>query len=61
MIRAILFAVIFAVLALVAFALLAPLIFQGNLRAAGAIAFPVVMLVGGGFGFWFGLRQSRRR
>jgi hypothetical protein len=61
MARAIGFAVLFAVVGLVAFALLAPLTFPGgDLSRIGTTAFPVIVLVGGGIGLAIGLRSSRR-
>lgn len=61
MARAIGFAVLFAVVGLVAFALIAPLAFpDGDMRRIGAAAFPVVVLVGGGIGFAIGLRRRSR-
>jgi hypothetical protein len=62
MIKALLFALLFAVVGLVAFALLAPLIFHGaNSRKLGAAAFPVIVLACGGFGFVFGLRSRKKQ
>jgi high-affinity K+ transport system ATPase subunit B len=65
MIRASLFALTFAVVGLVAFALLAPflvpLFFHGvDYRKVGADAFGVIVLVCGASGFVFGLRRSKK-
>jgi hypothetical protein len=62
MIKSILFALLFAAVGAVAFALLAPLLFQGaDLRKLGAAAFPVIVLVCGGAGFVFGLRRGKKQ
>jgi hypothetical protein len=62
MLKAILFAVVFVIVGAVAFALLAPLLFQGaDFRKLGAAAFPVILLVCGGAGFFFGLRRSKKQ
>jgi len=62
MIKAILFAVLFVVVGAVAFALLAPLLFRGgDFRKIGTAAFPVILLVCGGAGFFFGLRRSKKQ
>lgn len=58
MLRAFGFAILFAVVGLIAFALIAPLILRGgNMRGIGAAAFPIILLVGGGIGFVIGLRR----
>jgi hypothetical protein len=60
--QAILWAVIFAVVVLVVFPFIAPLIFRGeSMRQSGALAFPILLLLGGGAGFAFGLRRSRNK
>jgi len=62
MIKAIVFAVLFVVVGAVAFALLAPLLFRGgDFRKIGAAAVPVILLVCGGAGFFFGLRRSKKQ
>jgi hypothetical protein len=62
MIKAILFALLFVVTGTVAFSLLAPLLFRGaDLRKLGSVAFPVILVVCGGVGFFFGLRRSKKQ
>ena len=62
MIKALLFALLFAVVGLVAFAFIGPLFFHGkDARKAGAVAFPVIVLVCGGAGFVFGLRRKKKQ
>lgn len=62
MVRAIGFAVLFSIVGLVAFALIAPLVSpDGDLRQIGAAAFPIIVLVSGGIGFAIGLRRTRNR
>lgn len=62
MIKALLFALLFVVAGLVAFAFIGPLFFHGeDARKAGAVAFPVVVLVCGGAGFVFGLRRKKKQ
>lgn len=62
MLKAVLFAFLFAVAGVAVFALLAPLVFHGaDFRKVGAAAFPVILLVGGGTGFFFGLRRSKKK
>jgi hypothetical protein len=55
--KAFLYAVLFAVIGMVVFALLAPLLFpDANPRRLGQLAGPVIFLVAGGLGFvvgWF--------
>jgi hypothetical protein len=49
--RALLFAVLFAVIGLIVFALLAPLLFpNGDQRKLGAAAGPIIFVVAGGTG-----------
>jgi uncharacterized RDD family membrane protein YckC len=60
MLRSILFAVLFIVIGLVGFALVAPLIFSGDTRKIGAMAFPVIVLACGLAGFWFGSRKRKK-
>lgn len=60
MLKAILFAVLFAIIGLVIFAFIGPLIFSGNPRKMGAIAAPVIVIVCGAAGFWFGLSRKRK-
>lgn len=60
MIKALLFALLFAVIGLVAFGLLAPLLFYGaDFRELGAKAFSVVVFVCGGVGFVIGWRRKK--
>lgn len=59
MLRAILFAVLFIIIGGVAFALVAPLIFRGDLQKVGATAFPFIILICGGTGFALGRRRGR--
>jgi hypothetical protein len=60
-IKAFLYAILFIVVGLVVFALIAPLIFQAeHVRRAAASAFPVIVVVCGAMGFWHGLRRSRK-
>ena len=63
MIKALLFALLFAVVGLVAFAFIGPLFIHGAdaNRKAGAVAFPVIVLVCGGAGFVFGLRRKKKQ
>ena len=62
MVKAILFAIVFSVVGLVVFALIAPLIFPNEyLRKVGQSAFPIIVLVLGGIGFVIGLRRRTRR
>jgi hypothetical protein len=62
MIKPLLFALLFAVLGLIVFALLAPLIFAGaDFRALGAAAFPVIVVSCGGIGFVVGLLRRKRK
>jgi uncharacterized membrane protein len=59
MVRPILFAVLFAVIGLVLFALLAPLLFSGaNMEKLGAAVAPLILPIFGGAGFFFGLRRK---
>jgi hypothetical protein len=61
MIKAFLFAILFAFIGLVSFALIAPVFFRGpDARHVGAIAFPLIILVCGGAGFAFGLNCSKK-
>ncbi len=57
--RSLLFAGLFAIGGLCLFALLAPLIFQGDMRQLGARAFPMVVIGFGALGFLIGYRQRR--
>ena len=62
MLKPILFALLFAVIGLVAFALIAPLLLPAaDGRKQGAAAFPIIVLVCGGAGFVFGLRRSKNQ
>jgi hypothetical protein len=63
MIKALLFALLFAVVGLVAFAFLAPLFIHGAEanRKAGTAAFPIIVLIFGGSGFVFGLRRKKKQ
>jgi NADH:ubiquinone oxidoreductase subunit 3 (subunit A) len=55
MIKGFLFALLFIVLGLILFSLLAPLLFHGaNMRAIGAASFPVIVMVCGVAGFVYG-------
>ena len=55
------FALLFAFAGLVAFAFIGPLFFHGeDARKAGAVAFPILVLVCGGAGFVFGLRRKKK-
>ena len=59
--RAIGFAVVFAVVGLVLFPLVAALVIpEENLRAAGRIAFPLIVIVCGGAGFVVGWRGRKK-
>ena len=62
MIKALLFALLFAVIGLIAFAFTAPLFIHGTEanRSAGAVALPVIVLIFGGAGFVFGLRRKKK-
>jgi hypothetical protein len=56
-----LFAVLFAVVGMTLFALLAPLLFPGaNMRKLGQLAGPVILSVGGGIGFVFGWIRAKK-
>jgi len=63
MIKALLFAILFIVVGAVAFALLAPLISPRgtDFRKQGAAAFPIIILMCGGFGFVFGWRRRKKQ
>jgi hypothetical protein len=59
--KAIAFAGLFAVAGLILFALAAPLLIPNpNLRAAGATAFPFIVIVCGGAGFVLGWRGCKK-
>jgi hypothetical protein len=58
MLKAILFAILFIIVGLVSFALLAPLIFSGDFRKTGATTGPVIVIMCGVLGFWFGLSRK---
>jgi len=60
MLKALLFAVIFVIVGLVSFAFLAPLVFSGDSRKIGAMAAPVIVIVCGAVGFWFGLSRKKK-
>jgi uncharacterized RDD family membrane protein YckC len=60
MMKAFLFAVLFVIIGLVSFALLAPLVLSGNPRETGAMATPVIVIVCGVAGFWFGLSRKKK-
>jgi hypothetical protein len=61
MLKGLLFAVLFVIVGAVVFAFLAPLLFGGgDFRKIGAAAFPVILLVCGGLGFFVGLRRARK-
>jgi hypothetical protein len=61
MIKAILFAMLFALVGLVAFAFLVPLLFHGvDFRKLGAVSAPFSVLVFGLVGFIFGWRRQKR-
>jgi hypothetical protein len=60
MIKALPFAVLFVIVGLAGFAFLAPLIFPGNFRKTGAMAAPVIVIVCGAAGFWFGLSHKKK-
>lgn len=60
MIKALLFAVLFVIAGLASFAFLAPLVLSGNSRKMGAMAAPVIAIVCGAAGFWFGLSRKRK-
>jgi hypothetical protein len=60
--QGIIWAIVFAAVTLVVFPFIAPLVFRGsNMRQLGAAAFPVLLILGGGAGFMFGLARSRRK
>jgi len=63
MIKALVFALLFAVVGLVACALIVPLFLHGAdaNRKAGAAAFPIIVLICGGSGFVFGLRRKKKQ
>lgn len=62
MLKPILLAVLFAVIGLVAFALISPLLFpRADGRAQGAVAFPIIVLVCGGAGFFYGLQREKKK
>lgn len=58
--KPVLFAVLFVIVGLVGFALLAPLVFSGNFIKIGALAAPVIVIVCGAAGFWFGLSRKKK-
>ena len=60
MIKALLFAVLFMIVGLVGFALLVPLVLSGDFRKIGAVAAPVIVIVCGAAGFWFGLSRKKK-
>jgi hypothetical protein len=61
MIKATLFAVLFALIGLVIFALLAPLLFQhADFRKLGEVSAPFIVLVFGLIGFIFGWRRHKK-
>jgi hypothetical protein len=61
MLKAILFAVLFAIVGLILFSLIAPLLLPSeNLRRAGAIAFPFIVVVCGAAGFILGWRGRKK-
>jgi hypothetical protein len=60
--QAILWGVIFAVVALLIFPFIAPLLFHGsNMRQLGENAFPFLVIVGGVLGIVFGIVRSRKK
>jgi hypothetical protein len=62
MIKAILFAVLFAIIGLIVFAFLGPLLFHGvDPRKMGEISAPVIVCVLGLIGFVFGWRRHKKR
>ncbi|HAO80724.1 MAG TPA: hypothetical protein DCQ92_17480 [Verrucomicrobia subdivision 3 bacterium] len=60
MLKTFLFAVLFIIIGLVSFALLAPLVFSGDFRKIGTMAAPVIVIVCGATGFWFGLSRKKK-
>lgn len=61
MLKAIAFAGLFAVVGLILFAMVAPLLIPNpNLRAAGASAFPIIVIVCGVAGFVLGWRGRKK-
>ena len=61
MLKAILFAIVFAIGGVVVFSLLAPILFHGaDMRRLGQITGPVILLVCGTAGFIFGRRRSKK-
>jgi hypothetical protein len=58
--KALLYAVIFMIVGLVSFALLAPFIFTGDFKKIGALAAPVIVVVFGAAGLWFGLNRQKK-
>ena len=62
MLKAIVFAVLFVIVGVVLFGFLAPLIFAGSdLRKVGAAAFPVILFVCGGAGFFAGFCRRKKQ
>ena len=60
--QGIVWGVIFAIVALLVFPLIAPIVLRGaNMRQAGAAAFFILLLLGGCTGFAFGLLRSRHK
>ena len=54
--------VVFAVIAVLTFPFIAPLIFRGaDMRELGATALPALLVIGSAAGFLFGFVRSRRK
>jgi hypothetical protein len=59
MAKSILYAILFAILGLVLFALVAPFFFDGNLREVGRNSFPIVVIICGPIGYFLGRRAEQ--
>jgi hypothetical protein len=62
MLKSILFSLLFILLGLVVFSLLAPILFHGSdMRQLGAASFPFIAIGCGVAGFLYGRAQSRKK